>query len=248
MGLTLVVLVVVVKLLLHLGRVGELLPVILVDPLPDVPELAPEVVLEVVGVDVEALVVLHQVLQPQQVLHVGDLLLDRQLLLRHPLLYLLPLAQVHQVDDHVREVVRHVPAAQVLYDLAEHLVRLLRQRAPLEHVAVHLLQVHLHRVVQLVQVLDADGDAIAVEHLEHLVAGEAARAVDVELAEDLLNGHLLEQVLREVEVTIVLPVLVLEARPQPLDEGGLGELGTAHLHLLLLLLHRIEYNGPAVID
>lgn len=39
-GLTLVVLVVLVKLLLHLRSVGELLPVVLVDLLPNVPELA----------------------------------------------------------------------------------------------------------------------------------------------------------------------------------------------------------------
>lgn len=125
--------------------------------------------LEVISVDVQSFVVVNQVLQPQQVLHVLDLLLYRDLLFGHPFFYFLALAEVDQVDDHVCEVVRHVPAAQVLYDLAEHLVGLLREGAAFEHVAVHLLEVHLHRVVQLVQILNADRYAIAVEHLKHLI-------------------------------------------------------------------------------
>lgn len=164
---------------------------------------------------------MNQVLEPQQILYVLYFLLDGQAILRDALLDFFALAEVHQVDDHVCEVVGHVPATQLLDDLAEHPIGLLGQGAPLEHVAVHLLQVHLHRVVQLVQVLDAYSDAIAVEHLEHLLPRQPARAIDVELMEYLLNRHLLDQVLREVKVAIVLPVLVAEARPQPLYEGGL---------------------------
>lgn len=231
-----------IKLLLKFGRVGELLAVALVDAFPDIPEPAPQILLEGVGVGVEALVVVREVAQTEEVLDVGDALADGGAVPLDCAFEFLALAEVDQVDDHVGEVVRQVALAQLAHDVPEHLVRLLRQRAPLELLAVHLLQVHLHRVVQPVQVLHRDRDPVPVEHPEHLLAGEPARPVGVELAEDLLDGGLAHQVLREVEVAVVLPVLVVVARPQPLDEGRLAQLRTGAL--LLLLFHTIITSGP----
>lgn len=63
-SLTLIVLVVLVKLLLHLRGVRKLLSVVLVHLLPYVPELASEVLLEIVSMNVESLIVVDQVLEP----------------------------------------------------------------------------------------------------------------------------------------------------------------------------------------
>jgi hypothetical protein len=70
--------------------------------------------------------------------------------------------------------VRHVPFAHAADYFTEDFVRLLGQRASLEHVAIHLFHVHLDGIIELVEVVYSDGQAVAVEHLEYLLPGKSS--------------------------------------------------------------------------
>jgi hypothetical protein len=117
--------------------------------------------------------------------------------------------------------VRQVPVPHGIDYLAEYLIRLLGQGTPLEHVAIHLLEVDLHRVIQLIQSIHRNRYPIPVEHLKHFVPGQTTRAIEVEVLENLLDGHLADEVLRKVEVAVVLPVFVVVATAEPLYVGDL---------------------------
>lgn len=130
----------------------------------------------------------------------------------------------------------HISLSESFYNLPKNSVGFLAECASLEHVAVHFFQIDLNRVVELIEVFHGDGDAVAVEHLEDLIAGESSGAVEVEVAEDLFDGGFFDELLWEIEVAVVFAVLVAVAGSQPLDEACLRQLRT-HLALLLPLLH-----------
>jgi len=116
------VFVVLIELLLEFGSVGELLPVVFVHLLPNIPKPIPQRFLEGIRVDVESLVVETEVSKFEQILHLLHLLLDGGLLLLDLFPQLLPLRQVHQVHNHIGEVVRQVALSQSLDNLTENLV------------------------------------------------------------------------------------------------------------------------------
>ena len=116
---------------------------------------------------------------------------------------------------------RHISFSESFYNLPEDSVRFLAECTSLEHVAVHFFQIYLNRVVQFIEVLHRDGNAVAIEHLEDLIAGKSSGAVEVEVAEDLFDGGFFDELLWEIEVAVVFAVLVAVASSQPLDEAGL---------------------------
>lgn len=153
---------------------------------------------------------------------------------------LLALGQEDDVDDHVGEVMGKVAGTQPAHDPPEHLVGLFGKGTLLKPGAVQLLQVDLHRVVQLVQVAHGDVDAEVVEHVVDFGARQASRVVGVELCEYFLDGGLLDQLLGKVQVVVVLAVLVAEPTPDPLDEGGVAQLGAGCQAVLLFHFYYIE--------
>lgn len=112
-------LVVLIEFFFELGSVGELLAVALIHFFPNVSELIPEIMLEIVSMDIESFVVVDEILQFEQILNVFDLILYGQLFFFYSGLQLLPLRKVDQVNDHVSEIVRHISFSESLNYLPE---------------------------------------------------------------------------------------------------------------------------------
>lgn len=72
-------LVVLVEFFFEFGSVGELLAVAFIHFFPNISKLVPEVMLEIVSVDIESFVVVYEILQFQQIFNVFYLFLYRQL-------------------------------------------------------------------------------------------------------------------------------------------------------------------------
>ena len=112
-------LVVLIEFFFELGSVGELLAVALIHFFPNVSELIPEIMLEIVSMDIESFVVVDEILQFEQILNVFNLILYGQLFFFYSGLQLLPLRKVDQVNDHVSEIVRHISFSESLNYLPE---------------------------------------------------------------------------------------------------------------------------------
>ena len=74
--------------------------------------------------------------------------------------------------------------------------------------------------------LHSDIDPEPSKHIIHLIPGQPTTAIWVELDEDLLDGGLSGQFVREVEVRETFGEGWLETRSEPFDEGGCWEFGT----------------------
>lgn len=214
--------IVFVELLLKPRSVWEFLAITIVYFLPDVPKLVFQSVFEGISVESHSFIVETQVSQFQQILHPIDLLLYRNFLLLNCFLQFFPFRKVNQVHNHIGEIVRQVALAYCFYDSAEDFVWFVRESAPLEHVTVHFFEVNLHRIVQLIEILNGNGDPKAVKHLKDLVSGEPSRSIEVEIFENLFNGGLPHQILREIQIAIIFAILISVATSKPLDIRDLG--------------------------
>lgn len=116
---------VLIELLLQLSIKGEPATKLLIDLFPHIPDIVPDMVLVLVAMIGQSLIIEYQIIEPEYLLHILDLVFDLILLALRGVPELLALGQEHNVYDHIGEIMRKVPLAQRPHNPPEHLIALL---------------------------------------------------------------------------------------------------------------------------